>query len=126
MIREDETFPRFSLHFRLQHVVLIVSFVLLVLTGLPVFLHDVPWMRSLVGFEGGFRLRSELHRVAAFGLVGLSAWHLIGIALHPRGRTWLAAMMIRPRDVGEFFGDLMFSLGVGDWLARRRPLRAYA
>jgi len=123
LVPRDETFKRMGRQERVQHALLIVSFMLLVLTGIPVFLHQSEWMRSLIDLEGGFRLRSLLHRAGAIGLIGLSSWHIITLLLMPKVRRWFRHVMIRPQDVFDFAQDVIFNLGVGPWLARRRLLR---
>jgi len=112
LVSPTETFERMGYHARLQHGVLILAFLLLVATGLPVFLHDSEWMHSLLGIEGGFRLRSKLHRVAAVALIALSVWHLAILAMLPAARAWFGRMMITWRDVVDFVKDLLFSLGI--------------
>ena len=59
----------------------IISFMLLVVTGLPVFLHDSAWMRSVIDLEGGFRLRSLLHRAGAIGLAIVMLKPQIGLVV---------------------------------------------
>jgi cytochrome b subunit of formate dehydrogenase len=118
LVARRETFRRMGVHGRLQHGVLIASFCLLVLTGLPVFLHDVSWMRSVIDLEGGFELRSRLHRAAAFALIGLSVWHLAVLAIAPEARRWVRSMLITPRDVREFVQEMLFDVGLGPKLAR--------
>jgi len=118
LVPPGERFPRMGRNARLQHGLLIVSFSLLVLTGLPVFLHDTPLMRSLIDLEGGFALRSRLHRLAALVLVGLSVWHVLVLVSFAGARGWAASMIPRPRDVLEFLQDLGFSLGLLGWVAR--------
>jgi len=125
LIAPDANLPRMNRHARLQHGVLIVSFLLLVLTGIPVFLHDIDWLHSIIGIEGGYRLRSSLHRVGALGLIGLSAWHLGVLLCMPSARRWFASIMLRPRDVIDFAREMMFDLGIADWLSRRRLLRPF-
>ena len=117
LVSPSETFERMGYQARLQHGVLVLSFLLLVATGLPVFLHDSEWMHALLDIEGGFRLRSKLHRIAAVVLIGLSVWHLVILAMLPQARAWFARMMIKPRDVVDFAKDLLFSLGI----LKRRP-----
>ncbi len=118
LVAPTESFQRMSRHGRLQHAILISSFTLLVLTGLPVFLHDTAWMRSLVDLEGGYQLRSLLHRCAAIGLIGLSLWHVLVMLASPSARRWLALMLIKPRDVADFAQDMAFNLGCFGGLAR--------
>jgi cytochrome b subunit of formate dehydrogenase/nitrate/TMAO reductase-like tetraheme cytochrome c subunit len=117
LVSPSETFVRMGYTARLQHGVLMLSFLLLVATGLPVFLHDSSWMHALLDIEGGFRLRSKLHRIAAIVLIGLSLWHLLILAMLPRARAWFGRMLITRRDVVDFTKDLLFSLGI----AKRRP-----
>jgi cytochrome b subunit of formate dehydrogenase len=122
LIAPGESFRRMGRQARAQHGILIASFLLLVLTGLPVFLHESGWLHSLLDIEGGFRLRSKLHRIGAVGLIGLSLWHIAVMALAPAARRWLKQMLIRPRDLTDFLADAMFNLGCMDWLARRPAL----
>jgi len=117
LVSPSETFERMGYTARLQHGVLLLSFLLLVVTGLPVFLHDSEWMHALLGIEGGFRLRSKLHRVAALALIGLSVWHLAILAMVPGARRWFRRMLIGWQDMKDFAHDLLFSLGA----AKRRP-----
>ena len=117
LVSPSEKFERMSYQARLQHGVLMLSFLLLVATGLPVFLYDSEWVRALFGVEGGFRLRSALHRIAALTLIGLSVWYFAGLALQPPLRRTFAQMMITRRDFVDFVKDLLFSLGI----VKRRP-----
>jgi cytochrome b subunit of formate dehydrogenase len=123
LVSPSETFKRMGYHGRLQHVVLILSFLLLVMTGIPVFLHQSDWMRSVIDLEGGFELRSRLHRAAAIGLIGLSVWHGATLLLMPTVRQWFGKMMFRPTDLRDFAQEMMFDLGLLAWLARRPALK---
>lgn len=123
LVAPGEKFLRMALHGRLQHAVLVSSFLLLVVTGVPVFLHDLGLMQSVIDLEGGYILRSQLHRIGAIGLIGLSLWHLAVLALSPKARRWAWSMMFRPRDVLDFAQEMNFNLGIGRWLERRALLR---
>ncbi len=122
LVVPGERFTRMNRQGRLQHAILVSSFLLLVVTGVPVFLHDLGFMRSLIDLEGGFALRSKLHRVGAIGLVALSTWHVLVFLLSPGARRWVLGMFIRPRDIVDFLGEASFNLGLGRWLARRPAL----
>jgi cytochrome b subunit of formate dehydrogenase/nitrate/TMAO reductase-like tetraheme cytochrome c subunit len=119
LVSPGERFVRMNRHGRFQHAILVSSFLLLVLTGVPVFLHDLGFMRSLIDLEGGFALRSKLHRVGAMGLIALSIWHVLVFVLSPGARRWVLGMFIRPRDVLDFVGEASFNLGLGRWLSER-------
>lgn len=122
LVAPNESFERMSAHARLQHGLLVASFLLLVATGLPVFLHDSEWLHALFGVEGAYRLRSKLHRAGAVVLIALCTWHLGLLLLVPAARRAFAEMMIRRRDVTDFVKDLAFSLGM---VARRPPIGRY-
>jgi hypothetical protein len=82
-------------------------------------------MRSLIDLEGGFALRSRLHRLAALVLIGLSLWHVVVMALSPAARRWFGLMLLRPRDAADFVQDLGFSLGIFGWVARAPRLAPF-
>ncbi len=125
LVAPTETFTRFGLSARIQHGILVLSFLLLVVTGVPLLLHEIPGLRAMLDFQGGFRLRSWLHRAGAIGLIGLSAWHVLAVLLLPSGRRWFRTMIFRPRDVLDFLQESMFHLGLLDWLSRRRWLAGF-
>ncbi len=122
LVAPEEKFERMPRIGRLQHGILVLSFTLLVLTGLPVFLHESTLFRSIIELEGGYLLRSKLHRIAAVGLIGLSLWHVGMLLVSGQARRWFALMVAKPRDVTQFLQESMFSLGVLPWLSRRRAL----
>jgi hypothetical protein len=80
----------------------------------------------VIDAEGGFLLRSRLHRAGALGLIGLSLWHFVVVALHPAARRWFGLMIFRPRDFTDFFQDVMFNLGFPALLLRSRRYAALA
>jgi cytochrome b subunit of formate dehydrogenase/nitrate/TMAO reductase-like tetraheme cytochrome c subunit len=105
------TLQRLSRSFLFQHVGLIVSFFVLVVTGFALRYADAWWVRGLasVGFDEA--IRSTLHRVAGVVLIAVSVWHVIWVALFRRGRKFLRDMAPGPRDVGELATNVGFHLG---------------
>jgi hypothetical protein len=76
-VNQDEFFVRMSLQERLQHGVLIVSFFLLVLTGLPLIAYQWKPVQALFFFKFSFYIRGLIHRIAAVKLILLCIWHAI-------------------------------------------------
>jgi len=72
LVRDDEVFIRMTPIERLQHITLILCFVLLVLTGLPLLLDPAMWLKKLFFFETSFAWRGWIHRIAGVGLIALS------------------------------------------------------
>jgi cytochrome b subunit of formate dehydrogenase len=60
-----ETFRRFGLFERGLHFMLLLSFMGLVLTGLPLAFPSAPWAATLMRLLGGFPIRGIIHRVFA-------------------------------------------------------------
>jgi cytochrome b subunit of formate dehydrogenase/nitrate/TMAO reductase-like tetraheme cytochrome c subunit len=100
---------------RLQHVLLMVSFFTLVLTGFALkFPESWPfaWMARL---EGGFAWRSVIHRIAAVVMVGTALVH-VGYLFTRRGREMLIALLPSLRDVTGAWGNVLYLVGL-----RREP-----
>ena len=53
LIRDDEVFLRMNLAERLQHILLIVTFTTLILTGLPLVFYELKIFKSLFAFGEG-------------------------------------------------------------------------
>jgi len=93
-----------------QHTFLMVSFIVLVITGFALRFSEAWWAQLLFGREGGFPLRGVIHRVAAVIFVLTAFWHL-GYLFRPRGRQFLADIMPAKSDFSEFRQLLAYNLG---------------
>ncbi len=77
-----------------MHVIIIVTFLTLASTGLPLKFSHAPWAQTLMGWFGGLENTMRLHRLAAIGTFGYFMWHL-GI---------LAQRFFIKREKGLFWG----------------------
>jgi hypothetical protein len=93
-----------------QHLVLLTTFTLLVVTGFALKYPDTFWARGLtvVGMDEG--VRRVLRRIAAAGMVLVALYHL-GYWITARGREQLRHMAPGVRDVREFAGHMAHQLG---------------
>jgi cytochrome b subunit of formate dehydrogenase len=73
----QKLFYRFSLNQRIQHIILAITVVLLVLTGMPLRFSDTAWASPLYALFGGIQYAPIVHRVAGAILVLLFIYHLI-------------------------------------------------
>jgi cytochrome b subunit of formate dehydrogenase len=73
---EGPLYWRFSPLERTLHVLVIVSFMGLVITGIPLHFSYAPWARTLVRFLGGFQVAAFLHRVSAIIIFGYFLTHI--------------------------------------------------
>ena len=74
---EKRYFFRFSVHQRVQHVILFSSVLLLAITGFPLRHAEEPWARPLYDFMGGPDIAPLIHRAAGSVLLGLFVYHTI-------------------------------------------------
>jgi formate dehydrogenase gamma subunit len=104
---------------RIQHWSLVVSFVLLVITGFALKYPDTWWVRGFVGFEWLFNVRGLLHRVAGAAFIVLSFYHLYYMFLTRRGRTLTRAFVIGSQDIRDICSNMLYYIGL-----RQSPPRA--
>src|SRR5262245_61678381 len=123
--RQDEDFVRMSLQERLQHGLLIVSFFLLVLTGLPLIVYEWKPVQALFFFKFSFYVRGLIHRIAAVMLICLCIWHAICAVSTVRGRETIKALVFRKKDFADAVETLMHNLGFTAWLYRRGKFRGF-
>ena len=76
----EKYFYRLTLNQRIQHIILAVTVVLLVLTGVPLRFHDVAWMAPLYAVFGGIEYAPIVHRVAGSTMLLLFGYHLVYLA----------------------------------------------
>ena len=60
-----------------QHTALMLTFIVLVITGFALRFSEAWWVKFLFGWEGGFPVRGVIHRVAAVLFMLSAVWHLI-------------------------------------------------
>lgn len=99
---------------RVQHMVMIVCFVLLCLTGFPLLLPDSHFFENMFFFLSStrsFDLRGELHRFSAIGLIGLSLYHLYYIIFTQRGRENFRHILPGWKDLRDFLDTVKYDLG---------------
>jgi hypothetical protein len=80
-----------------MHILLIVSFFMLVMTGFPIKYHDAPWAKILVGLWGGAAMAGYLHRAAALVLWGLFLY-----------TCWLSLRFLFPAGKVQGWGGRLF------------------
>jgi cytochrome b subunit of formate dehydrogenase len=98
LIRDDEIFLRMNLTERIQHILLIVSFSLLVLTGLPLMFYELRIFKSIFSSGNAFAFRGLLHRAAAVVLIVDIVWHFAYTIATRRGRDNFKEMIPRVKD----------------------------
>lgn len=111
---------RFTPLERTLHALIIVSFCLLVLTGIPLRFAAAPWARVLVRAVGGLEAAGFIHRVCAIITFGYFVAH-VGSVVYRMLKTgnWKRvfwgpdSMVPQPRDVRDVVESFKWFLGMG-------------
>ena len=69
-------FKRFTFNQLVEHWVMIGSFMLLVVTGMPVKFPDAWWSPVIINLVGGFEMRTQIHHAAGITMVLLGVYHV--------------------------------------------------
>jgi formate dehydrogenase gamma subunit len=109
-----EHFVRFSFGERVQHFFLMISFVMLVTTGLPQKFSTTPWAEWIVIHLGGIDTTRALHRIFAVVMVTVAVLHVLSLLVSLlRGRL-RPSMVPSLRDFQDVFQEVRYSLGLTD------------
>jgi cytochrome b subunit of formate dehydrogenase len=100
---------RMTRHQRWQHVILLTSFFILVVTGFALKYPDT-WFGALLGMSE--KVRGIIHRVAGVVLTGAGAYHLLYILLTRDGRRLVTDFLPTPKDAFDVWDTMLFYLGL--------------
>lgn len=104
---------RMTVHERLQHGVLVVSFVLLVVTGFMLRYPEAWWVIGIRNLSShAFELRSLIHRIAGVVMLAAGVWHVGYLTLTRPGRALLRDLLPRWRDVTDPWKVVRYNLGL--------------
>ena len=102
---------RLTLNQRIQHLILLVSFSLLVITGFALKFPGSLWAEPIVRWEKDLPLRGLVHRIAGVVLIAAGFYHLLYLFFTAEGRRDLRSMLPRFRDAREAVGTVGYNLG---------------
>ncbi len=109
--RSSHLVMRLTLSERIQHVLLLVSFIVLVITGFALKFPESFWAAPIVRWEANYPIRGWVHRAAGVMLIGASIFHAIYVLFWRSGGRWLREMLPRVRDVREAVHAAGYYLG---------------
>jgi cytochrome b subunit of formate dehydrogenase len=118
--RVQRHYARFDRTDRLLHGFLMLSFLGLALSGLPLIVAEHGWARTLARLLGGFQSAMIVHRVCAAVLIAVFAIHVGRVVARAwRTRDWMAmlwgptSMVPQPQDIVELWQNLRYFVGRG-------------
>lgn len=122
MLKEEDQVLRFSRLNRGLHILMIISFISLSLTGMSLKFSYTSWAVTLSHFFGGFEATGSIHRFAAFVMLCVFSVHiadLIRIKREEAG-TWKKlilgknSLLFNRKDWEDLVGSLKWFLGKGE------------
>ncbi|NPV75533.1 MAG: hypothetical protein HPY59_04075 [Anaerolineae bacterium] len=117
MSENPRTFVRFDVLRRIEHILLIVSFSTLALTGLPQKFPTASISIFIVNLLGGIEMLRIIHRAAAVLFMFEAIYHLVDAGYRLYVKREEADMLPGPTDVQDALKAFLYNLG----FAKHRP-----
>jgi formate dehydrogenase gamma subunit len=115
---KEETVIRFSRVQRVEHVAVMLLFVVLSVTGLPQKFYDQRWAQVVIGGLGGVDVARWFHRAAGVLFAVLVAVHLVRLIWGLAFGGSRLSMVPNRQDFRDAITTLRYYLGVSDQQAR--------
>lgn len=103
---------RFNVSQRIEHLVLMVSFTFLALTGIPQKYADASWAQWFIINMGGIESARFIHRIFSFLFIAGAVYHVGSIVLSITQKRFKPAIFFNLRDFSNAINALRYDLGV--------------
>ncbi len=110
-------YTRFHWTQRIAHAVLLASFTLLGLTGLPQKYSTASWAQTMIRIFGGIETTRLIHHICAIGLMLLAIYHLLDVGYKVFVLRTRLSMLPGVSDLRDAIQAFSYNLG----LAKKRP-----
>lgn len=111
MSEAPRTYTRFKLPERIEHLVMVLSFTTLAITGLPQKYPTTDWADIMIGLFGGIELTRIIHRTAAIILLVGSVYHLFAVGYKVLVRRDKLTMLPTLRDGIDALQAFLHNIG---------------
>jgi cytochrome b subunit of formate dehydrogenase len=118
-VTKEKMYWRFDLYDRATHFLIIISFLTLAMTGLPLKFSHTPWAQFLAKYLGGFETAGFTHRFMAIVTFLYAFMHLGRILKRAlkgqKGLFWGPDSMVpNLKDLEDIIGHIKWFLGLGE------------
>jgi formate dehydrogenase subunit gamma len=110
--KPEETFLRFGWNFRFQHIVLLTSTVMLILTGVPLKYPKNAVSQFVISWFAGAAGARSVHHFFALGLIFVGIYHLIYSFWSNQGRKDFFELLPSLKDFSDVFNQIKLYLGL--------------
>jgi cytochrome b subunit of formate dehydrogenase len=111
MSNKTQTYERFPLARRIEHLIMLLSFSTLGLTGLPQKFPDSGFTRAFLDLIGGIENLRAIHHTAAVVMMLGTIYHIIVVGYHIFVLRSRMSMLPTLQDVKDGWRALMYNLG---------------
>jgi formate dehydrogenase gamma subunit len=113
---DDIKYLRMSKSERIQHFLLLSSFITLILTGFGLKFPESFWVKWIVYIIGehAFEARGVVHRIASLVMIVASMYHLYYILFTVRGKQLVRDFLPGKQDLIDFKDSMLYLLGQSD------------
>jgi formate dehydrogenase gamma subunit len=108
----DGQLVRFNLVERIQHIILFVTLIMLMLTGLSLTFYDSWLGKFMIDLEGGLEARGSLHNIFAIILMGLGIFHAFYITFSDKGHSEISHIKYRKKDLKDIILSFKYNFGL--------------
>ncbi|MCA9898603.1 MAG: cytochrome C [Ardenticatenaceae bacterium] len=109
---EEKQYPRFRTMARIEHAILMVSFTVLAITGLPQKYALQPWAEWMINAMGGIESIRIIHRWSAIVLVIGSVYHMFTSAYRFFVKRERMRMLPAKKDLQDVIKTVKHNLGL--------------
>jgi predicted CXXCH cytochrome family protein len=118
---DGKLYRRFDRYQRTQHLLVLLSFFDLALTGMAIKFSYAGWAQAIAKLLGGQPTMAVMHRVGAIVLIGVFVVHLLDLRRRKRaeGASWRDLLtgpdtiLFHPRDLRDLIGSMKWFFGLG-------------
>jgi cytochrome b subunit of formate dehydrogenase len=106
---QNPMMTRMTTNQRWQHLILLISFIVLVITGFALKFPN-SWFAGALGMSE--KLRGIIHRTVGVVLIGAGIYHLFYLAATREGRRFIRDLAPAPKDAFDAWGTMLYYLGL--------------
>ncbi|MBU1679213.1 MAG: cytochrome b/b6 domain-containing protein, partial [Bacteroidetes bacterium] len=104
--------PRLTRNEVIQHILLLTSFILLVITGFALKYPEAGWAKGLTWLGMSEPIRQLIHKSSAVLMLALSFYHIFYLAFTKRGRNSFMELIPTFEDVTAAIHNVLYYLGL--------------
>ena len=104
-------FERFGLNFRIQHIILLTTTVMLIVTGIPLKFPKNSVSQFTIGLFGGAPGARAVHHFFAIGMILIGIYHLFYTFWSKKGRRDFYELLPSFRDFSDVYNQIRYYLG---------------